>query len=43
MPDGNVERLIRSVTYRHDGDVPVAGARTLTFELMMDWQAAMQR
>ena len=33
MPDGNVERLIRSVTYRHDSDVPVSGARTLTFQV----------
>ena len=33
MPDGNVERLIRSVTYRHDNDVPVSGARTLTFQV----------
>ncbi len=38
MPDATLEQLIRSITYRHLGDNPIAGARTLSF-LVNDGQA----
>ena len=38
IPDATMEGLIRSITYRHDGDDPTAGARTLSF-VLSDGQA----